>query len=63
MSAYRIYQLGGDGRISTADWIEAKDDEAALEAARTKFRSIGFELWQGQRLVARMNADGRTSRS
>jgi len=59
LSAYRIYQLDGDGRFSTADWIEAPDDAAALKAAQARFPSASFELWQGQRLVARVESDGR----
>ena len=53
MPAYRIYQLDGDGRFSTAEWIQADDDERAIEAARTSRYSRGFELWQGNRLIAR----------
>jgi len=57
LSAYRIYELDGDGRFSTADWIEAGDDEAALIAARDRFPSGPFELWQGRRLVARIDGN------
>lgn len=53
MPAYRIYQMDGDGRFSTADWIEAENDELALVAARSAMATRAFELWRGDRLVAR----------
>ena len=34
MAQYRLYFLGGDGRISLADWIEVASDEDAIAAAR-----------------------------
>ena len=56
MGAYRVYKMDGAGRFSTADWIEAEDDERAIAAVRSKMASTGFELWQGNRLVARSDA-------
>ena len=54
--AYRIYKLDGDGRFATAEWIEADGDDTALETARSSARQAHrFELWQGSRLVARVN--------
>lgn len=50
---YRIYRLDGDGRFSTADWIDAEDDVSALSAARSAMKERPFELWHGARLVAR----------
>jgi hypothetical protein len=53
--AYRIYKLDGDGRFSTAEWIQADDDDTALEAAQSSAMQVSrFELWQGNRLVARV---------
>ena len=54
MSAYRLYYIDGGGRFSAAEWIEAPDDEAAIEAARALNNSIACELWQGQRFVGRV---------
>jgi hypothetical protein len=54
--AYRIYKLDGDGRFATAEWVEADDDDAALDAARSSAMQVSrFELWQGNRLVVRIN--------
>ncbi len=54
MSAYRLYHIDGGGRFSAAEWIEAADDDAAIEAARALNKSIACELWQGQRFVGRV---------
>jgi len=62
LPAYRIYQVDGDGRFSNAEWIEAGDDEAALHAAKARFAARAFELWQGGRLVARIEASGNSER-
>ena len=59
MSAYRIYEVDGDGRFSKADWIDARDDEAALISARDRCPTGPFELWQGRRLVVRIDDSGR----
>lgn len=57
MPTYRIYRLEGDGRISGAEWIEAADDQVALEQARKQARGSRHELWQGHRLVGRIAAE------
>ncbi len=56
MSAYRLYHIDGGGRFSAAEWIEADSDEAALDAARGLGKSIAGELWQGQRLIGRIDS-------
>ena len=54
MTAYRLYHIDGAGRFSAAEWIDAADDEAAVDAARALNKSIACELWQGQRFVGRV---------
>jgi hypothetical protein len=54
MSAYRVYCLDGAGNVWAAEWIEAEDDAAALEAARQFTRAVQCEVWQGQRVVGRV---------
>lgn len=57
MSSYRLYCLDGDGRISLADWIDASDDEDAVRQAHVlKLHSLKCEIWQGTRLVAKLDA-------
>ena len=52
---YRLYLLDGAGRISTAEWLEAADDEEACRKARAQCPSGNFELWQRHRLVDCVN--------
>ena len=59
MSSYRLYGLDGVRKVASAEWIEADDDRAAIEAAKTRFDAGDCELWQGRRLVARLDGRGR----
>ena len=58
MPAYRVYCLDGAGKVSSAEWIEAKSDTAALEAARRFTDAVHCEVWDGQRLVGRVEPVG-----
>ena len=62
MAAYRIYCLDGAGKVWAAEWIEADDDSAAMNSARQFKEAVRCEVWQGPRLVARMDLgpDSRT---
>ena len=57
MTAYRLYHLDGSGRVSTAEWIDADSDDAAIAACRALRRPV--ELWQRNRLVARVTPPER----
>jgi hypothetical protein len=52
---YRLYCLDGADKVASADWIEADDDESAIEVARERLDGQECELWQRARLVARLN--------
>ncbi len=54
MATYRLYCLDGVGKVATAEWIEAEDDDSALQSADDVRAGRSCELWQGQRLVARL---------
>ena len=58
MPAYRVYRVDGAGKILSADWVDVTDDEAAIAAARASSDGGACELWQQQRLVARLERDG-----
>jgi len=58
LPAYRLYRLDGVGKISSADWIEADADDAALREARSRVDGHRFELWEGKRLVGPPAAEG-----
>jgi hypothetical protein len=55
MGIYRLYCMDGDGRIATADWIEASSDDEAIVLARSKKLSVACELWDRDRLVASLS--------
>ena len=61
MRAYRLYRIDGAGKFWAADWIEADGDEQAVIAARELKRRSRCEVWQGSRLVARLDVDPPSS--
>lgn len=57
MADYKLYALDGSGQIAGApEIIQAPTDRQALAAAREGKRSGKMELWQGSRLVARLES-------
>lgn len=54
MSTYRLYCLDGAGKVASAEWIEANDDEAASRIADELRDGRLCELWQNHRFVARL---------
>lgn len=63
MADYRLYCLSGNGRIDLADWVEANSDGEAIEKVRElKPDAHRCEIWLKDRLVARLNPDGRFQR-
>lgn len=55
VSNYRLYGLDGVRKVASAEWIEADGDEAAIEVAKERMDGHECELWQGPRLVARLD--------
>jgi hypothetical protein len=51
---YRVYCLDGANKVASADWIDAADDAAAVEAVRERFPRQKCELWDGPRLVGQI---------
>jgi hypothetical protein len=58
MTAYRVYCLDGAGKVWSAEWVEAEDDAAAIDAAQRMTQASKCEIWQGQRLVGRVDTNG-----
>jgi hypothetical protein len=54
MASYRLYGLDGVSKVASGEWIEAEGDREAIEAARNRFDGGHCEIWQGPRLVARL---------
>ena len=55
MADYRLYDLDGVNKVASAEWIEADADQAAIEVATEKFGGRICEVWQGRRLVAKLD--------
>ena len=53
MEGYRLYRLDGAARVASAEWIEADDDDSAIEVAKGKMDGQAWELWQRSRLILR----------
>ena len=54
MTGYRLYCLDGAIQVTSAEWIDADDDKAAIEVAKELMDGQECEIWQGTRLVARL---------
>jgi len=54
VTGYRLYCLDGANKVASAEWIDADDDEAAIEVAKQMMDGQDLEVWQGARLVARL---------
>jgi len=54
LASYRLYCLDGVNKVASAEWIEADGDHAAIEVAREMMDGHDCEVWQGPRLVARI---------
>lgn len=57
MGTYRLYCLDGVDKVASAEWIDAVDDDSAIDAAEGMHGGRKCELWKGDRLVAVV--DGR----
>lgn len=54
MPSYRLYRLDGAGKIVSAEWVDAADDAAAAQHARERALPVTCEMWERNRLVARI---------
>ena len=54
MADYRLYGLDGVNKVASGEWFQAEDDQTAIEAAKAMMDGHDCELWQGSRLVARI---------
>jgi hypothetical protein len=56
MADYRLYCLDGRKHISSGEWIGAMNDAQAVAFAKAKKLNVTAELWDRNRLVARIPA-------
>jgi hypothetical protein len=59
LAGYRVYGLDGVAKVASGEWFEADDDQTAIEAAKERMDGSPCELWQGRRLVARIESRGQ----
>lgn len=55
MAHYRIYCLDGANKVASASWVEADDDDDAIDRVKELHDGYKCEVWEGQRLVARID--------
>lgn len=55
MGTYRLYCLDGVGKVMSAEWIDAEEDDEAIEAAKNMMDGHKYELWANSRLVIRFD--------
>ena len=58
MPIYEIRCLGTSGDIRRIQTLVSTTDLAAVREARMERSSQGIEIWQGPRLVSRIQQDG-----
>ena len=56
---YRIYCYDHRQKIVSADWLDARDDEAAVAEATAKGFGSQCEIWNGERMVAKLPEERR----
>ena len=61
MVDYRAYIVGGDGHFCGFEPLICADDAEAIERAKRLVAEQDIELWNGPRLVIRLNATGKPS--
>jgi hypothetical protein len=54
---YRYYCLDSDGRLHNAEWFDADDDGHAVELIRARHPGGTSEIWDGDRLVAKVSPE------
>ena len=58
---YRVYTLDGVSRILNAEWVDAHSDEEAIAIVQETCGGVQCELWDGDRLVAKIQATRLTA--
>jgi hypothetical protein len=58
---YRYYFLDSTGRLHGAEWLEAENDEDAVAQIEARHPDALCEVWQGNRLVAKVSPQRRSA--
>ena len=59
LKTYRVYCFDAANRTVTSELIEAAGDEEAIAIAKAQGFGTKCEIWQGNRLVARLDGERR----
>jgi len=54
LANFRLYRLDGAGKIVAAEWIEADGHDHAQELARELNADTTLEIWDRNRMIARI---------
>lgn len=54
--SYRLYCFDGAGNITSAEWLDASDDNEAARQARERKLGVVAEIWDRSRLVIRIES-------
>jgi hypothetical protein len=55
MTDYRVYVIGSDGHFVSAIQLDCPNDNAAIESAKQFINGHDIELWQHDRIVAKLD--------
>ena len=55
-NGYRYYCLDNRRQLHSAEWFEAASDKDAIAQVEARHPDALCEIWQGQRLVAKLSA-------
>lgn len=56
---YRVYCHDGANKVVNAEWVDAQTDGDAIAFVKATYPSYDCELWEGRRLVARIESNRR----
>ena len=59
LKTYRVYCFDLSRKVVTADFIKAANDEDAIAKAEASGFGTKCELWDGNRMVAQLEAERR----
>lgn len=58
---YRVYFLDGMNNIVSGEWVDANTLEEAISVLRKTSPGGAFEIWDGNRLVSRIESKRLTA--
>ena len=56
---FRVYTLSDSNHVVSGDWLEAPDEQTAIERVKSMVGKFALELWEGPRRIIRF--EGKNS--